>query len=402
MQAECPGGSGSFSTVKLSFLLPTRDRLDYLKLAIETVRRQDDHDWEIVVSDNASTDDIGGYLEDLRDERIVYRRAAQALNVTDNWNAALALASGDYVLMLGDDDGLTPGYIAHARKLIAQFEQPDLVHTGALLFTYPGVDRNHPDGSLSPFVNAALFADATAPFAVTRERALAAVRSVMSFRLAFTFNMQLSLMSRRLIDELRGYGEVFQSAFPDYYATTAAFIVAQKIVADPSTPVVIGVTPKSYGYFHLNVREDEGREMLGDQAERTLPGTNINDGWLSAMRAIEARFGARYGLRVNMRRYRFLQAVSVYSARYRGHADSAEVARLEAALPPLERIAYHTADLIARGLVRVLPAGLWKRLMRRGQGQFPRQQQELSEGRYRDLLEVFEDRLETSASGVRN
>ena len=72
MRPGRPGGSGSFSAVKLSFLLPTRDRLDYLKLAIETVRRQDDHEWEIVVSDNASTDDIGGYLEDLHDERIVY------------------------------------------------------------------------------------------------------------------------------------------------------------------------------------------------------------------------------------------------------------------------------------------------------------------------------------------
>ena len=173
-------------------------------------------------------------------------------------------------------------------------------------------------------------------------------------------------------------------------------------MADPTTPVVIGVTPKSYGYFHLNEREEEGREMLGDQAERTLPGTNINDGWLSAMRAIEANFGARYGLRVNMRRYRYLQAVSVYAARHRGHADNAQVARLEAALPPLERITYRTADLIGRGLVRILPTGLWKRLMRRGQGQFPRSQPALAEGRHRDLLEVFEDRLETSAPGVRS
>ena len=70
----------------------------------------------------------------------MYRRTERPLPVTENWNAALELSSGEYVLMLGDDDGLLPGYIARMRGLIERFEQPELIHTGALLFTYPGVD----------------------------------------------------------------------------------------------------------------------------------------------------------------------------------------------------------------------------------------------------------------------
>ena len=38
--------------------MPTRDRLEYLKLAVETIRRQDCPDWEIVISDNDSSDDV--------------------------------------------------------------------------------------------------------------------------------------------------------------------------------------------------------------------------------------------------------------------------------------------------------------------------------------------------------
>ena len=48
-----------------SVLLPTHDRLEYLRYAVESVRRQDEDDWELIVSDNDSTDDIAGFVEGL-------------------------------------------------------------------------------------------------------------------------------------------------------------------------------------------------------------------------------------------------------------------------------------------------------------------------------------------------
>ena len=95
--------------MKFSILLPTRNRLDLLKLAIESVRRQDYEDWEIVVSDNASVDDISAFVLGLRDARLRARRSEQLIPVTDNWNASVDMARGDYVIMLGDDDALLPG-----------------------------------------------------------------------------------------------------------------------------------------------------------------------------------------------------------------------------------------------------------------------------------------------------
>jgi glycosyltransferase involved in cell wall biosynthesis len=40
--------------MKFSVLLPTRNRLNLLSYAIETVIRQDYSDWEIIISDNCS------------------------------------------------------------------------------------------------------------------------------------------------------------------------------------------------------------------------------------------------------------------------------------------------------------------------------------------------------------
>jgi glycosyltransferase involved in cell wall biosynthesis len=377
----------------ISFLLPTaRDRLRYLKIAVETVRRQSSPDWEICISDNFSDDEIEPYVRSLADSRIRYSRTASALPVTDNWNAALALSTGEYVLMLGDDDGVLPGYVAEMAALVDRFDAPDLIYTGSLVFTYPGVDPARPDGFLASNSHAEFFDGAAKPFLLGRERALDAVRKSMEFRLAFNFNMQLSLVSRRLIDELRPHGDFFQSPFPDYYASCVAMLTARSVVVDPRELVVIGVTPKSYGFFHLNDRETEGRAFLHGTGETPAqaPGTNINEGWLGAMEAIEAGYGAEYGLRVNRRRYRLVQAGTVYSRQRQGIGSRAEIVELEASLPAVERMLLRIANRTGRVIRRLLPASAWEVIARRVFKQFPPWDPPRDDGGYQTLLEVFE------------
>jgi glycosyltransferase involved in cell wall biosynthesis len=379
--------------VRISVLLPTRNRLDYLKLAIESVRRQDDEDWEIVISDNDSIDDIAGHVSSLGDERIHYSRTDSFLPVTENWNAALSKSSGDYVVMMGDDDALMPGYLTAMRELIARFEQPDMIYVGSLLFAYPGVDPACPEGFLAPNSYATFMTGGQQPFVLDHTQARDAVQASMEFRHAFNFNMQLSLVSRRLIEEVREHGEFFQSPFPDFYATCAAMLRARRIVVDPCPRVVIGVTPKSYGFFHLNDREGEGRAFLGTESAPVQdPGTNINEGWLGAMQTLEANLGARYGLRVSRRRYRLVQAGHVYTRRFRGQGEDEELARLEAGLPALERIGFRLAYGLARGVTRVLPQSLWDRLSRRALGQYPGWEPDREVGVHSDILGVFEAR----------
>ncbi len=378
--------------MKISVLLPTRNRLDYLKLAIETVRRQDDLDWEIVVSDNDSSEDIAGHVASLKDERIRYARTSGFIPVTENWNAALAMSSGDYVVMMGDDDALLPGYLTAMRQHVKRFERPDLIYVGSLLFTYPSVDPSHPNGFLTANSYAEFFGDGSVPFLLTHEHALAAVRRSMEFRHVFNFNMQLSLVSRRLIDELRPHGEFFQSPFPDFYATCVALLKGERIVVDPRPQVVIGVTPKSYGFFHLNEREREGREFLNADGNgpTQLPGTNINEGWLRAMETVEVNFGNEFGLRVSRRRYRLVQAGHVYTRQFRGVGSKEELADLNASLNVGERLFFKSANAAAKTLARLLPKRLWDTISRRALGQYPAWEQTREEGRHGDVLDVFE------------
>ncbi len=348
----------------VSVLLPTRNRLDYLKLALQTVLRQDDGDWEAIVSDNASEEDIAGHVAALGDARVRYVRTASFVPVTENWNTALAHSTGEHVVMLGDDDGLLPGFVAAVRALRERFDAPDVIYTGACLFAYPGVIPEHPRGYVQPYSYAKFFRGRDAPFVLDPAVARGLVDAALGFRVRYGFNMQFSTVSRALVERLAPHGPFFQSAFPDYYATNAAFLTAERIVIDPAERVAIGITPKSYGFFHANGREAEGRAFLGaapDEATRELlerellPGSNINAGWLSAMASLTARYGAEYGLRLDLRRFRMLQAEHVYEQRLAGEIGDDELQALRARLHPRERRTWDALAAAARGAGRITP-----------------------------------------------
>jgi glycosyltransferase involved in cell wall biosynthesis len=386
--------------MKFSVLLPTRNRLEYLRYAVESVLRQGDAEWEVVISDNHSEEDIAGYVASLGDERVRYTRTESFVPVTENWNNALRNSSGAYFVMLGDDDALLPGYFSAMREHIRTYSEPDAIYHSALLFTYPGVDSSEPHGSLRPYGYASFLRGATQPFLLDRAVAHRLVREAMDFRVRFGFNMQFACVSRRNAESIAGDGEFFRSPFPDYFAMNMLMLRATSLVADPEPRVVIGVTPRSYGFFHANKREGEARSFLEgesddspDDAESALlPGTNINNGWLLAMEAVRSAAGDPR-LRPNRRRYRMLQILYVYEHHYFGAITREQLEELRAHMRQSERIAYGTLFNVAAVGSRLLPSRARKAVrtvFALAQRQTPYWRPKQTAGRYGDMRDVLD------------
>jgi hypothetical protein len=57
-----------------------------MSYTIESVRRQNNENWGVIISGNNSQENIGGYIASLNEPRIQYGRTEQFVSVTENWN----------------------------------------------------------------------------------------------------------------------------------------------------------------------------------------------------------------------------------------------------------------------------------------------------------------------------
>ncbi len=317
--------------MKFSVLLPTRNRLNLLKYAVETVRRQDYEDWEIVISDNFSEEDVAGYVQSLRDPRIKYYRTGSFIPVTDNWSNALDKCTGDYIIMLGDDDGLMRGYFSTLHNLIKKFDSPDFLYTCAFLYAYPGVLPSDPDGFVKTYSRRRIFQSAKEPFLLGKNAAMQFVKDSLDFRVTFDYNMQFSLVSRKLVEKMKPRGPFYQSPYPDYYASNAMMLDAERILVVPQPLVSIGISPKSFGFYYFNDAESDGNKFLNNLPDQEMvrrlqkiimPGTGMNTSWLISMETLAVNFAAAFNLKVNYTRYRLLQIFSVYSGLLMGKEEA--------------------------------------------------------------------------------
>lgn len=106
---------------KVSIIIPTYNRSKYLSHAIESAMTQDYSNLEVVVSDNASTDDTKKVLKKyINKSNFKYFRNSKNLGLAYNWRKALYdYSKGDWALMLSDDDYLVDSsYISKVMKLI--------------------------------------------------------------------------------------------------------------------------------------------------------------------------------------------------------------------------------------------------------------------------------------------
>ena len=393
------------AAAKFSVLLPTRDRLDLAKGAIETVRRQTYRNWELVVADNCSADNVAGYIASLSDHRIVYARSDTPLPVTKNWNRALSASSGEFIVMLGDDDGLVPGYFERLLEAIGALQEPDFIYHGAYHFAFPGVLPNSPQGTLTDVtLFQSILRNRQGDLLLGKEQAHAVALAALDMRVHYGFNMQYFLFNRRFVDRMGEFGPFFQGPFPDFYAANMSMLMADRIglLAEPA--VIIGISPKSYGFYHFNKREQGGIDFLNTAAyvdqtpkrlrNQLLPGTNMNSSWLVSVALISERL-ARPDLRPNVTRYRRLQIIDNLKRAVLGQSPDATLVQLWPHLTWSERLFAMAMNAIL--LPSSLPVGglrnRWIRFIDILAAQYlppPTNRPQSIVGRYQTMVDVFE------------
>ncbi len=128
------------SQPKVSVIIVTYNRAQFLVEAIRSVLAQSLQDFEIIVADDGSTYDTTAQLAAFGDRvqylRLEHRRMPEACR-----NRAIAMARGELIAFLDDDDIWAPTYL---ERQTALFDRDP-----ALGFTYCDVRFLYADGSIS-------------------------------------------------------------------------------------------------------------------------------------------------------------------------------------------------------------------------------------------------------------
>ena len=227
---------------KVTVVIPTRERADVLAFALRTVTAQDYARLEIVVSDNASHDHTRAVVEAVGDPRVRYIHTGRRLSMSENWEFALRHAEGDWITILGDDDGLMPGAIQRLlaiasetgvraiRSSVCKYEWPSLTGAGFGRLSIPlgaGYEVRDP------------------------RRWLARVmRGACSYaELPILYNG--GFVRREVLDSIRRAGQIYYSCIPDVYSAVAFCTVLDRFAYSHEPLAVSGASAHSTGaaYF---------------------------------------------------------------------------------------------------------------------------------------------------------
>lgn len=121
-----------------SIVLPTLNRAKYLSFAIQSVLNQSFEDFELIVSDNSSTDNTEEVVEQFSDTRIRYVKTAKKLPMNESWEFALSYAKGEYITFIGDDDAYSRIYLESFKSIIEE-HKVDVVACKMADYYYQGV-----------------------------------------------------------------------------------------------------------------------------------------------------------------------------------------------------------------------------------------------------------------------
>jgi glycosyltransferase involved in cell wall biosynthesis len=120
-------GSNSRTAKKVSIGLPVFNAEQYLEQSLGSILSQTYRNFELIISDNASTDATEAICRRYmaRDARVHYRRNSRNRGATFNFRQVVLVSSGEYFLWAAHDDMFAPQYVERCVDILEQ--NPDVV-----------------------------------------------------------------------------------------------------------------------------------------------------------------------------------------------------------------------------------------------------------------------------------
>ena len=115
----------------VSIVIPTYNRAQILPLALQSVLSQTYQDIEVIIVDDASTDNTGEVVQSIKDERIRYIRHPENKGGSAARNTGIRASRGEFIAFQDSDDEWLQDKLQKQMEAIQKGEpETDIVYTG--------------------------------------------------------------------------------------------------------------------------------------------------------------------------------------------------------------------------------------------------------------------------------
>jgi hypothetical protein len=236
---------------KYSVIVPTRNRAMTLHHCLRTCLEIDYADYEIIVHDNCSTDETPQVVAQFHSPRLKYFRTDRPLSMTRNWEQAVARASGEWIIIIGDDDGLLPYTFEQADRIIERTGLRVIQWTQTL-YVWPNVAAS------SDFLQIPLQKECEVVNARTILKQIHDNPLLFYGRLSGCYH---GLVHRSVLQQCQTVaGSIFVGYIPDIYNALSVAYIAGEYVHVRFPLSIVGLSPKSNGGIALANQKAKGEE----------------------------------------------------------------------------------------------------------------------------------------------
>lgn len=126
------------NNILLSIAIPTVNRKSFLEITLKEFLPQIERNLgevELVISNNASDDDTDSFIQQLKieNDHIKYYNSRTRLNLFESFSKAAEHATGEFVILWGDDDIPAPFFVETILNIIKQDVNIGLIHFNRLI-----------------------------------------------------------------------------------------------------------------------------------------------------------------------------------------------------------------------------------------------------------------------------
>ncbi len=116
---------------KISFVLPAY-KARFLDQAIDSILGQSYADFELIIVDDASPENLREIVNPYNDSRIRYFRNTENIggrNLVEQWNHSIQYAQGEYIVLAADDDTYHPRFLEKCLLLAEKYPDVQLIRS---------------------------------------------------------------------------------------------------------------------------------------------------------------------------------------------------------------------------------------------------------------------------------